>query len=415
MEYTEEDAAWMTPSNVFKQAEDISSLWRKIKLLDAHFTKYDAVLRQQIREETRRLEFAERSKTLLNLVAQTELEDVGGGAGDGGAAVVAHHAWHDERQRIFNELILDQRTKEGDFIQNLATLVNGKQTPGSGAGGGTDPDSIKATIQHLVDVMARDHGLVQSEQQVAILRLYVHRAVFPLIADSCFLFASEDSRSDEEYIRYKDTVFRKQLQLLQPKDQAQVGIDRKFCRPAKDSDQLFDDEEEVPYSAACKILRELTYLVVPSDMLHCLWSVGRKIYAIAEQYAAANERKAVAAAEQRGEDVSARKKKRPEGIGADDFVPIFLYVTIHALLPTPFQVCTCIKRFASDTERNSEAGYYLTCFEGALMHITDTDHGTIEPDILTRELQLRMLAICSYIRCVSPICFMLTIFVRYVP
>ena len=34
-------------------ADDISSLWRKIKLLDAHFTKYDTVLRQQIREETR--------------------------------------------------------------------------------------------------------------------------------------------------------------------------------------------------------------------------------------------------------------------------------------------------------------------------------------------------------------------------
>ena len=138
-------------------------------------------------------------------------------------------------------MILDQRSKEGDFIQTLATLVNGAPGPGGAAGGGgADPDSIKATIQHLVDVMARDHGLVQSEQQVAILRLYVHRAVFPLIADSCFLFASEDSRSDEEYIRYKDTVFRKQLQLLQPKDQAKVGVDPKFCRPAKDLDQLFD-------------------------------------------------------------------------------------------------------------------------------------------------------------------------------
>ena len=100
----------------------------------------------------------------------------------------------------------------------------------------------------------------------------------------------------------------------------------------------------MPYSGACKILRELTYLVVPSDMLHCLWKVGREIYKIAELYAAANERKLVAAMEARGEDVDKRKKKRPEGIGADDFVPIFLWVTIHALLPTPFQICTCIKR-----------------------------------------------------------------------
>ena len=91
-------------------------------------------------------------------------------------------------------------------------------------------------------------------------------------------------------------------------------------------------------------------VVVPSDMLFCLWRAGRAIYAMAEGYAAAHDERAGKAA-----------KKRAEGIGADDFVPIFLYVTIHAQLPTPFQVCSCIKRFASDTERNSEAGYYLTC------------------------------------------------------
>ena len=37
--YTEEDAAWLVPSDVFKKADEIASLWRKIKLLDAHFTK----------------------------------------------------------------------------------------------------------------------------------------------------------------------------------------------------------------------------------------------------------------------------------------------------------------------------------------------------------------------------------------
>lgn len=177
----------------------------------------------QIREETRRLEFAERSKTILAIIAQTELQKVNGSDAQehDAAGGLIHHVWHDERQRIFNELILDQRTKEGDFIQNLASLVNGQQASGttSSRRSGTDPDSIKATIQHLVEVMARDHNLVGSEQQVAILRLYVHRAVFPLIADSCFWFASEDSDTDEEYIRYKDTVFRKQLQLLLPKSQ----------------------------------------------------------------------------------------------------------------------------------------------------------------------------------------------------
>eukprot|EP01047_Picozoa_sp_COSAG01_P041930 COSAG01_NODE_3631_length_5847_cov_18.156228_3_plen_109_part_00 len=94
-----------------------------------------------------------------------------------------------------------QRTKEGLFIHELATLVNGGGS--SASGGGTDAESIKATIQHLVEVMARDHHLNEEQQQ--ILRLYVHRAVFPLIAPACFYLASEDARSDEEYIRYRDT------------------------------------------------------------------------------------------------------------------------------------------------------------------------------------------------------------------
>ena len=96
-------------------------------------------------------------------------------------------------------------------------------------------------------------------------------------------------------------------------------------------------------------------------------------------------------------------KEAEEAIGADHFVPIFLYVTIHAELPTPFQCCQLMKRFALDAERNSEVsldwtqihdldgdlhhgllqvGYYLTCLEGALMHVTEGEHasdGAVEP------------------------------------
>lgn len=98
VEFTEEDQRWTIPSNVFKKAEDISLLWRNIKLLDAHFTQYDTVLRQQIREvclaansllhnffttlrdyaqETRRLDFSERSARLRALIDRTEIFKVG--------------------------------------------------------------------------------------------------------------------------------------------------------------------------------------------------------------------------------------------------------------------------------------------------------------------------------------------------
>ena len=57
-------------------------------------------------------------------------------------------------------------------------------------------------VRACYKVMARDHNLANSEQQVAILRLYVHRAVFPLIADSCFWFASEDSDTGKKTVPF---------------------------------------------------------------------------------------------------------------------------------------------------------------------------------------------------------------------
>eukprot|EP01051_Picozoa_sp_SAG22_P018268 SAG22_NODE_3030_length_2013_cov_2.535005_1_plen_115_part_00 len=69
-----------------------------------------------------------------------------------------------------------------------------------------------------------------------------------------------------------------------------------------------------------------------------------------------------------------------QAIGADQFFPIFLYVVIQAgggrlagggTLPSPFQCCAYMQRFAPDVYRNSEMGYYLTSFEAAITNITD--------------------------------------------
>ena len=91
--------------------------------------------------------------------------------------------------------------------------------------------------------MGRDHNLEEDQQQ--ILRLYVHRSVFPLIASTCFYLASEDDECDEEYIRYRDTVFRKQCSKMLRYSQGQVGIASEFCC-SPPSDSLFDDEVNTP-------------------------------------------------------------------------------------------------------------------------------------------------------------------------
>ena len=64
-------------------------------------------------------------------------------------------------------------------MRKLRELVNGAEGGAAGEGGaeipGTDPESIKATIEHLVDVMAKDHGLDQDEHRAGVRR----RAVAP--------------------------------------------------------------------------------------------------------------------------------------------------------------------------------------------------------------------------------------------
>lgn len=77
-------------------------------------------------------------------------------------------------------------------------------------------------------------------------------------------------------------VFREQNQHMLPYTQQQVGIEDVFCCPEAQTESLFEEEEDLPYAEPCDILRELTYIVVPSDMLFCLWRTGRSIYEVAQ-------------------------------------------------------------------------------------------------------------------------------------
>jgi|EP01047_Picozoa_sp_COSAG01_P041929 hypothetical protein len=76
-------------------------------------------------------------------------------------------------------------------------------------------------------------------------------------------------------------VFREQNNKMLRYDQEEVGIESVFCCPAV-TDSLFEEEEDTPYAEACQILREINFIVVPSDMLFCLWRTGRAIYDLAQ-------------------------------------------------------------------------------------------------------------------------------------
>lgn len=50
-------------------------------------------------------------------------------------------------------------------------------------------------------------------------------------------------------------------------------------------------------------------------------------------------------------------------IGADDFLPVLIFVVIRANLWNPFAEVSFIRHFL-DRDRSATLDYYLTCFEG---------------------------------------------------
>lgn len=52
--------------------------------------------------------------------------------------------------------------------------------------------------------------------------------------------------------------------------------------------------------------------------------------------------------------------------GADDMLPIFIYVLIHAQLKNAATACAVMEFCCDRSTLNDEYGYYLTCFQSAV-------------------------------------------------
>ena len=58
-------------------------------------------------------------------------------------------------------------------------------------------------------------------------------------------------------------------------------------------------------------------------------------------------------------------------LGADDFLPIFVYVLVSAALPNMLALHEEMLTFVSPERKMGEAGYYLATFEAAISHLRD--------------------------------------------
>ena len=62
-------------------------------------------------------------------------------------------------------------------------------------------------------------------------------------------------------------------------------------------------------------------------------------------------------------------------LGADDFLPIFIYVLVNADIPNLSYLQKVLCTLCDPDKRLSETGYYVATFEAAVQHILDLDVG----------------------------------------
>mmetsp|Transcript_13540 Transcript_13540/g.16810 ORF Transcript_13540/g.16810 Transcript_13540/m.16810 type:complete len:86 (-) Transcript_13540:831-1088(-) len=60
-------------------------------------------------------------------------------------------------------------------------------------------------------------------------------------------------------------------------------------------------------------------------------------------------------------------------VGADDFLPVLIYVTANSNLKSPFTTLTYMAKLASEAILESEVKYWLTTFESAIYFVSEVD------------------------------------------
>ncbi|KAL3786820.1 hypothetical protein HJC23_008094 [Cyclotella cryptica] len=60
-------------------------------------------------------------------------------------------------------------------------------------------------------------------------------------------------------------------------------------------------------------------------------------------------------------------------LGADDFLPIFIFCFVRAKLDRPCALCELLQTMCDPLKLNGETGYYLASFNAAMMHINQLD------------------------------------------
>ena len=145
----------------------------------------------------------------------------------------------------------------------------------------------------------------------------------------------------------REVLVRRANEMLCDEDQAYFGIPPSHSSPSGWADAT---------AALRKIDDPRNRL--PSEKLACLLRAAREINAAVIR----------AERERAGAD---RDRRRSIGAGADVFLPIHVWVVVHARLRAPLLTSAVLTSLCSSDALAGEAGYYLVAFQSALAFIED--------------------------------------------
>jgi len=70
-------------------------------------------------------------------------------------------------------------------------------------------------------------------------------------------------------------------------------------------------------------------------------------------------------------------------LGADDFLPIFIFCVVQAEMERPCALCVLLRTLCDKSNRIGEIGYFLASFEAAITHIQEIDLTEDREDMLS--------------------------------
>lgn len=235
----------------------------------------------------------------------------GGGAAEAFSSSTAPLAWHDFLERM-------RHPSAADFVKSIKSFIV------SFSNRSPDPENDSAAVQSFLASMEeafRAHMLWagSSEEELESAGEGLEKYVMTKLFNRAFASLPEDVQHDEE-------LFEKMTLLQQ------------FIRP-ENLDIKPEFQNETSWLLAQKELQKINMYKAPRDKLVCILSCCRVINNLLL-------------------NVSISSDANPPG--ADEFLPVLIYVTIKANPPQLHSNLVYIQRYRRQTRLVSEAAYFFT-------------------------------------------------------